>query len=549
MQDYNDYVESDRLQDEEELAYRILSTDPKHISDFDLEDLFYLRRQLYTQDGALFIRVHNHLEEVTKDMLETLVRTTIEDALRHIGKAGKITTVAEMIRKKPLNFFETINSAHKQIAFKNGVFDVANWHFTVSSGFDSLDEVTVPTYCPYELGFNVDTRLFSVVYGNGPAPDYYPASYMPLSREPVKYNFSPLQSECFRDAVALYNESLKSVAHTDNAYNQVIHDYPPETYNYDMLLNVLFNTPTPTADKFFAEIADGNNDVIERIYQMIGYILVPGNEGKAYFLLQGASNSGKTILGKFLEGYFPRGLVTSLDIKRLGGQFLPEGLSTSCLNLSMDLPNGRLSSGAVAVLKMLTGDDLVTQEVKFKDAKPYRGRCKFIFSTNFDLEMQEYDEAFLNRTICIPFNKSIPKEKQDPQLIDKLNNERSAITAKALACYYFLRSNNFKFAGSDTIRPKVNYRMDPNDVIKAFVQEMCEFTYSDNDRISAKELHSEYLMFCRKRNLPAIEQVAAFSRRFTFLFTPLMKDIRIDSNTNGYAKIKLYTDPIIKLDK
>ena len=76
----------------------------------------------------------------------------------------------------------------------------------------------------------------------------------------------------------------------------------------------------------------------------------------------------------------------------------------------MDLPNGKMSDKSVAVLKMLTGDDIITHDVKYKDAKPYRNKCKLVFSTNFPLDMQIYDQAFLNRTVCIPFAKSIPFE-------------------------------------------------------------------------------------------------------------------------------------------
>ena len=136
--------------------------------------------------------------------------------------------------------------------------------------------------------------------------------------------------------------------------------------------------PTPTADYFFSRVTNSDPMLIQRIYEMIGYLLVPDTHAKSFFLLQGVPNSGKSVLGRFIEGFFPKQCVTALDISRLSGQFLPKSLATSRLNLSMDLPDGLLSKKAVAMLKMLTGDDLVTLEVKYKEARPYRGQCKFL---------------------------------------------------------------------------------------------------------------------------------------------------------------------------
>lgn len=517
---------------------------PKNITEFNLEKLFYLRKSLYILDGQLYMRVKNHLEEIPDNKLETVVLSVLDDKFQLIGKRSKIKAVADLIRLRTPDYFRPVDYSHKQLAFNDGVMDAKNWSFADSMGFDSLDEITLPTDSTFQLNFNADKRLFINQYYYNPIQPWLMPKYLVPNLALQYYQLPKMQSDIFNDAIEMYNNSLQTAVQLWDDFYQAYYKYSPQTYTFNNLLNILFNTPTPTADKFFAEIANGNNAIIERIYQMIGCILVPGNEAKAYFLFHGPSNSGKTVLGNFLEGYFPSGKVTSLDIKRLGSQFLPDSLSSSCLNLSMDLPSGKLSAGSVAVLKMLTGDDLITQEVKFKDAKPYRGRCKFVFSTNADLEMQEYDEAFLNRTICIPFEKSIPKDKQDLKLLSKLEEERAGITAKALACYYFLRANNFKFSGSDSIKPKVKYRMNPNETIEQFADEMCIFTYNQTDKVATKDLHASYLEFCRVRGIPEIASEISFSQRFIACFPLKVKSVRINSNTNGYCQVKLLETPV-----
>lgn len=329
---------------------------------------------------------------------------------------------------------------------------------------------------------------------------------------------------------------------------QVRYEYSDEVEFHYGLIDKIKTCLTPTADKFFMDIADGDLNIVERIYQMIGYILIPGNEAKAYFLLQGESDSGKSVLGKFLEGYFPPELVTSLDISRLGEQYLPKEFATSCLNLSMDLPNGKMSAKSAATLKMLTGDDLITHEVKYKDAKPYRCRCKFVFSTNFPLEMTVYDEAFLNRTVCIPFTKTIPKEKQDAQLLSKLNAERPAITTKAILLYYFLKENKFKFSGADKIKPKVNYRMDINETIKAFIDTKCSITYNNEDYVSTRDLYNAYIEFCNDSGITYNGNMNGFSQRVHNLCYPHIESDRKRENNEhirGYKGIKVCTKPYV----
>lgn len=299
---------------------------------------------------------------------------------------------------------------------------------------------------------------------------------------------------------------------------------------------------TPCADRFFNQIANGDKFLIMRIYEMIGYIISPDTWAKSFFLLQGEPNTGKSVIGKFLEGYFPRELVTALDISRLGGQYLPDALATSKLNLSMDLANGELSKKATAVLKMLTGDDLITHEVKYKDAKPYRGQCKLVFATNHSLKISEPDKAFLDRVVCIPFRYSIPKAQQNPMLLQRLNEERERITMKALFYYRLFLFRNRQFSGADRFRPSVDYHLAPNDTIKEFVSECCilgeGFEYT-------RDLFECYRKFCAKNKYRATESQSGFSQRLSALYGVQLEPRRqrdtggSGENIRGFQRIRI----------
>jgi P4 family phage/plasmid primase-like protien len=551
---YGDYLYEDDHESFEEYEARIDSYFGKtkksrseipieELTDFALEELFFDRQKLFYSDGHFYRIVRYHLELIDKDKLEALILHVLRNEFRRIGKKSRIKAVADLIRMKWPDEFPSINFNKRLVAFSDCIIDIDS---LFSPGRNNEYFLAPPFYtnCMHELRLNINPQSLGEYLPYGPNSFFHFHDPRPA----VLHKIISGSELPFPESLSIYNDSLRSdpIVKYDNG--QVRYEYSDEVEFHYGLIDKIKTCLTPTADKFFMDIADGDLNIVERIYQMIGYILIPGNEAKAYFLLQGESDSGKSVLGKFLEGYFPPELVTSLDISRLGEQYLPKEFATSCLNLSMDLPNGKMSAKSAATLKMLTGDDLITHEVKYKDAKPYRCRCKFVFSTNFPLEMTVYDEAFLNRTVCIPFTKTIPKEKQDAQLLSKLNAERPAITTKAILLYYFLKENKFKFSGADKIKPKVNYRMDINETIKAFIDTKCSITYNNEDYVSTRDLYNAYIEFCNDSGITYNGNMNGFSQRVHNLCYPHIESDRKRENNEhirGYKGIKVCTKPYV----
>lgn len=339
-----------------------------------------------------------------------------------------------------------------------------------------------------------------------------------------------------------------------NVYTDCFYSYPlyrnnliPITY---CLENVSYYqagylSPTPQLDLFFDHITGGNSDLIQRIWEMLGYILTPDTKAKAFFVLQGVPHSGKSILGRFLESYFPQGKVTSLDISRLGGQFLPDAITESCLNLSMDLPDKPLSPGSVANIKMITGGDLSTQEAKYKDAKSYRSHCKLLFSTNHSLKMREKDPAFLERIVCIPFRYSVSRQEQDTELLPKLLYEKEAAAMKALRYYKELQKNQYQFSGTGTIYPDIDYQLKPQEMIREFVEEKCVFVPYEGGGTYSDDLYNAFVAFCKKNGYRQPMEIIGFSRTFSAMYAGKVISDKWRNgkrNLNGYRGVILTSE-------
>jgi len=204
---------------------------------------------------------------------------------------------------------------------------------------------------------------------------------------------------------------------------------------------------TPQFDRYLYMITGGDPVLTERLWQSIGYILSPDRRGKALFLLQGVSNSGKSVLTDLLHALFSDGAAISLGFHDLSERFAASEMVGKWLCTSNDMPAGALKAKAVGVLKELSGNDLVSVDVKYKNRAQFRCTSKLVMVTNHPLLLSTPDPAFAARIVTIPFCYSVPKEQWDINLLKKLLSERDAIVTKAIIACGRLRMNSYIFPG------------------------------------------------------------------------------------------------------
>lgn len=337
-----------------------------------------------------------------------------------------------------------------------------------------------------------------------------------------------LQFYSYKDAEELFKEQKLALryCYSDINYSEYIPSFNAYT-KYNNYID-LENDQTPVANQFFQSIAGMDAVLIIRIWEMLGYLIASDMNAKRFFLLQGIKDSGKSVLGRFIQNLFPSNSVSTLDLSQLGGTYLPESFIGCRLNLSMDLEDKVLSPKTIERLKLLTGNDSISQDIKFKDSTSYRGTCKFLFSTNYTLKMNNWDDAFRTRIICIPFRYHVPPNKQDKNLLSKLENEKEKIVAKALYFYKRLRDRNYIFCGQfpigtlmhDNFLPQISYNLGQDMIIHLFGQEKCWFqagvsTYSE-------DLYHAYLIFCKENGFTPVRSVSGFAQRFSAAFADVV---------------------------
>lgn len=283
--------------------------------------------------------------------------------------------------------------------------------------------------------------------------------------------------------------------------------------------NAMKSLPTPWMDSFLNTSANGIPVIKDRIWEMIGYLLAPDRNGKCFFLLQGPPNSGKSLLGKFIQSLFPSYKVETFNTDQLGKKNATSKLIGKSINISMDLPNKALTPLAIQNLKLITGNDDITVEYKDGSYGCYHGNCNFLFATNHKLILRGSDSGLEERLICIPFTRSLAPEQRNYNLLNYLLSEKDYIVAKALAYYRDLRNNNYVFSGSqyEVCKARIRYLpLDAEDVdasLYDFVETCCVFE-PQSKGIHAEDLYKAYRKFCKDVNATPIDNQQAFSRQF-----------------------------------
>ncbi|MDD6396226.1 MAG: hypothetical protein PUB37_08640 [Firmicutes bacterium] len=202
------------------------------------------------------------------------------------------------------------------------------------------------------------------------------------------------------------------------------------------------NQNCPNFNNFLNEISGGDQTLIDRIWEFIGYYLTPDMSKKCFVVLQGVGDSGKSVLGKFISTLFNYDAVDSISIRDFNTKDFPKKLINKHLLISMELNSGKLGSKIVENIKSATGNDMLSD-----GNTRFYNQCKLLFASNYPLITRDPAEELMKRFIPIPFKYEIPKDKLNPNIIETFIPERDAVVYKAMQAYQRLRANNYEFSG------------------------------------------------------------------------------------------------------
>lgn len=271
----------------------------------------------------------------------------------------------------------------------------------------------------------------------------------------------------------------------------------------------------PCFNAYLARATKGNANLIARVWECLAFILVE-KKIKNFVIFLGPKNCGKSILLKFMESLFTFSEIISLQPHDFANEFSASSVDGRKLCLCGDLPSDTVSSKAVGFIKNLTGGDSaggrhLYSEKKILDTTGLR----IVFGSNHPLAVNNNDDAFNSRLVYIVFPESVPRQEQDPDLVDKLIAEKDAIVNTAIAYIPQVLKNNGITTGETETEALLtalygNYNISAEESIERFFDNCCELEKDSFVEINA--LFERYCCFMNGNSM--FSKMEVFSKAF-----------------------------------
>lgn len=238
--------------------------------------------------------------------------------------------------------------------------------------------------------------------------------------------------------------------------------------------------------KFFKKTKLPKEDV-KMILRYIAYCMTTDYGLKTFMVLVGQSNTGKSVLIRFVEALVGRQNTSALSMHELNMRFYPAQLYGKLLNSCAD--NKTLPLSSIENLKKITGGDQIMHEKKGKEPFFFVSFAKLLFSFNqLPLQLEEKSNAFYKRMRVLFMNNELflNNEYVDDLCSDESIEEVIPYLLSLLPLKEIPRTN-MSDSCVETLRQD-------SDSIHAFIKSECEL--GEDLYISKDILFQAYADFC-----------------------------------------------------
>lgn len=299
------------------------------------------------------------------------------------------------------------------------------------------------------------------------------------------------------------------------------------------ITNVAPGGACPTWLRFLDTATAGDHDLIAFLQRMAGYSLTGSTRDHALFFVYGTGGNGKgTFLNTFqwILGDYAKPASMDMFTERKHESHPTElaGLMGARLVTAQETEEGK--RWAEARIKALTGGDPITARFMRQDNFEFMPQFKLVIAGNHKPGLRNVDEAIKRRLHLIPFTVTIPAEKRDVDLPEKLRAEASGILAWAIEGCLAWQRDGLKPPAS--VLAATEEYLEQQDALAAWMEECCEVSPSASARRG--DLYRSYKSWSERASeyaLPQKRWIAAMESRGFLTATrdgyPMYKGIRV----------------------
>lgn len=304
-------------------------------------------------------------------------------------------------------------------------------------------------------------------------------AYLPTPERPKNTILINLENGTFE--ISPNGQRLRRASRTDFMTYQLPFKYDPAAKAPRWLAFLNDVQPDPDRQKILAEY--------------LGYVFVSHRALKLEktLLLYGQGANGKSVFFEVVNALLGKENVSSFSLQSLtndNGYFRAK-LANKLVNYASEI-NGTLET---AIFKQLVSGEPVEARLPYGQPFILHEYAKLIFNCNGLPKDVEQTNAYFRRFLIVPFDVTIPDEKQDKELASKIiSSELSGVFNWALdGLRRLMEQKNFTY--SEAVNKQLERYKLESDSAKMFLEEN-GFVASPTEWRIIKELYSEYRAFC-----------------------------------------------------
>ncbi|WHY75725.1 phage/plasmid primase, P4 family [Neobacillus sp. WH10] len=258
--------------------------------------------------------------------------------------------------------------------------------------------------------------------------------------------------------------------------------------NWKSFLRSIFLTPAGNPD----------TELIEYLQKAIGYSLTGITKEQIMFFLFGNGRNGKSTFINVIQD-----LMGDYAKQTNSDTFLKKKNDSGINNDVARLDGARFVSAveseegqqlSEALVKQITGGEKMSARFLRQEYFEFTPEFKVFFTTNHKPIVKGGDKGIWRRIKLVPFTVTIPDEKVDPDLPEKLKAEMPGILSWAVEGCLKWQADGLGEAKA-VINATEDYRQDM-DILGPFLDENC--TIHLNTKIEAKSLYENYTKWCNQ---------------------------------------------------
>ncbi len=306
-----------------------------------------------------------------------------------------------------------------------------------------------------------------------------------MAVRPEQFDGDPWLFNCLSGTIELRTGSMRGHARTD-----LLSKVSPVRYDPGGVCPVFL--------RFIDTVCGGDDELIDYIQRVCGYMLTGDTGEQCMFFLYGDGCNGKSVLAALLQhilgGYvrkIPSQMLSRQD--RAAGEGATPFLTTligARLAVASELEEGQRL--AEAKIKDMTGGDRMIGRGLHKGPVEFDPMFKMLIYGNHKPEISGTDHGIWRRIHLIPFTVTIPQADRDPHLLDKLKDEAGAILAWMVqGCLEWQRD---RLNPPSAVLHATDGFKTESDVVGRFIEDRC--TLADGVYVSKGQLFKAYRAWC-----------------------------------------------------